>query len=182
MQIDINGQTMNVSVLFSENAIRDRIKELAHQINHDYGKQETLIILIVLHGALIFGADLVRNLEMPTEIETVRLKSYEGMQSTGKIQLVSQLPKSLENNHVLIIEDIIDTGRSINFLLNELKNFNPKSVKVCSLLNKPEAHEFSIKADYSGFDIQKHFVIGYGLDLDGKYRNLPYIANLSKSS
>ena len=118
---------------------------------------------------------------MPTEIETVRIKSYQGTSSSGTVTLVTPLPTSLENKHVLVIEDIVDTGRSIDFLLKELKNTKALSVKICSLLDKPEAHEFPIQANYIGFTIQKTFVIGYGLDLNGKYRNLPYIANLTQA-
>ncbi|WP_233231124.1 hypoxanthine phosphoribosyltransferase [Silvanigrella aquatica] len=181
MQINVNNNLMNVGVLFSELDIKERTKIIAQQINKDYGTNETLVVLIVLHGALIFGADLVRNLEMPTEIETIRIKSYEGTASTGKINLVTPLPTSLAGKHVLIVEDIVDTGRSIHFLLNELAKSEAISLKVCSLLDKPEAHEFPVKADYVGFTISKNFVIGYGLDLNGKYRNLPYIANLTKA-
>ncbi|APJ05151.1 hypoxanthine phosphoribosyltransferase [Silvanigrella aquatica] len=177
----MNNNLMNVGVLFSELDIKERTKIIAQQINKDYGTNETLVVLIVLHGALIFGADLVRNLEMPTEIETIRIKSYEGTASTGKINLVTPLPTSLAGKHVLIVEDIVDTGRSIHFLLNELAKSEAISLKVCSLLDKPEAHEFPVKADYVGFTISKNFVIGYGLDLNGKYRNLPYIANLTKA-
>lgn len=181
MQINVDGTLMNVGVLFSEIDIRDRTKILAHQINHDYGTKETLVVLIVLHGALIFGADLVRNLEMPTEIETIRIKSYEGTTNTGKIKLVTPIPTSLKGKHILIVEDIVDTGRSIDFLLKELQKVEAASIKVCALLDKPEAHEFPVKADYIGFNILKNFVIGYGLDLNGKFRNLPYIANLTKA-
>ncbi|WGL60258.1 hypoxanthine phosphoribosyltransferase [Pigmentibacter sp. JX0631] len=181
MQIQVDGTLMNVGVLFSELDIKERTKKIAEQINKDYGNKETLVVLIVLHGAILFGADLVRNLEMPTEIETIRIKSYEGTSSTGNVKLVTPLPTSLANKHILVIEDIVDTGRSINFLLNELKHTNALSIKVCSLLDKPDAHEFPIQADYIGFTIQKNFVIGYGLDLNGKFRNLPYIANLTKA-
>lgn len=181
MQINVDGTLMNVSVLFSERDIRERTKIIAQQINRDYGINDTLVILIVLHGALIFGADLVRNLEMPTEIETIRIKSYEGTSSTGKVNLITPLPSTLAGKHVLVVEDIVDTGRSIHFLLKELQKTEAISIKVCSLLDKPEAHEFPIKADYIGFNILKNFVIGYGLDLNSKYRNLPYIANLTKA-
>ena len=181
MQITFDGTLMNVGKLFSEKDISERIKMISKQINEDFGTKDTLVILIVLHGALIFGADLIRNLEMPTEIETIRIKSYEGTASTGKINLVTPLSNSLDGKNVLIVEDIVDTGRSIDFLLKELQKTNAKSIKVCALLDKPEAHEFPITADYVGFKIAKDFVIGYGLDLNGKYRNLPYIANLTKA-
>lgn len=178
MQIKIKEKTMDVKILFSESDIQKRVQAIANQINNDYGSENTLVILIVLHGAILFGADLVRNLNMPTEIETIRIKSYEGTTSTGSISLLTPLPINLENKHVLIVEDIVDTGRSLDFLLQEISKLTPKSVKVCSLLNKAEAHVFDVKADYIGFEIKKNFVIGYGLDLDGKFRNLPYVADL----
>lgn len=177
----MSGTVMNVKILFSENDIRERTKKIAQQINNDYGNKETLVILIVLHGALIFAADLVRNLEMPTEIETVRIKSYEGMTSTGEIKFVTPLPKDLAGKHVLVVEDIVDTGRSIDFLKKELQKTHATSIKFCTLLDKPEAHAFNISTDYVGFNIGKNFVIGYGLDLDGQYRNLPYVADLTKA-
>lgn len=178
MQIEVNGKTCEAEVLFSADAIRVRVQQLANEINADYGIENKLVILIVLHGALIFASDLVRNLAMPTEIETVRIKSYEGTESSGNVHLVTPLPPDLAHKHVLVIEDIVDTGRSLHFLLKELKQTGAKSVKVCSLLNKPDAHQFDIDADYIGFDIGKNFVVGYGLDLDGQYRNLPFIADI----
>lgn len=178
MQIEVNGKSCEAKVLFSADDIRARVQQLANEINADYGIEDTLVILIVLHGALIFASDLVRNLAMPTEIETIRIKSYVGTESSGNVQLVTPLPRDLANKHILVIEDIVDTGRSLHFLLKELGHVHAKSVKVCSLLNKASAHQFEIDADYIGFDIGKNFVVGYGLDLDGKYRNLPFIADI----
>lgn len=178
-KIDVNGSLMDVRVLFSAEKIHQRTKKLADQINHDYGTTETLAVLIVLNGAFVFAADLVRMLQMPTEIESIRMKSYEGTQSSGHIQLLMPLPDNLAGKHVLIVEDIVDTGRSLSFLWKELQRVGAASVKICSLLNKPLSHESKdLKIDYVGFDIGKNFVIGYGLDLDSKYRNLPYIADL----
>jgi hypoxanthine phosphoribosyltransferase len=108
----------------------------------------------------------------------VRIKSYQGTRSTGKIELLSQLPERLAGRHVLIVEDIIDSGRSIAFLREELRALGVASLRVAALLDKPEAHEESIQADYVGFQIGRNFVIGYGLDLDGNYRNLPYVAEV----
>lgn len=179
MQIEFNQKMMNVKTLFSEEQIKNRIKSIAQRINTDLGDKEPLVVLIILNGAFIFAADLVRYLDMPTEIETIRLKSYEGTSSTGFIKLLTPLTDNVTGKNILIIEDIIETGRTIHFLMSELKNKNVKSVKVCTLLNKPEAHESPMQIDYVGYDIGKNFVIGYGLDLDGKYRNLPYIAELT---
>lgn len=179
MQIEFNNKKMNVNTLFSEKQIKERIQKLSEKINEDYGAKDTLVVLIVLNGAFIFAADLVRGLNMPTEIETIRLKSYEGTSSTGVIKLLTPLSEHLEGKNVLIIEDIIETGRTIQFLVHELQAKKAKSVKICTLLNKKEAHEVPMTINYTGFEIGKNFVIGYGLDLDGQYRNLPFIAELT---
>jgi hypoxanthine phosphoribosyltransferase len=179
MYIEFNQKKMEVKTLFSEEEIKARIKIITQEINRDFGKTEPLVILIVLNGAFIFAADLVRYLEMPTEIETIRIKSYEGTSSTGKIQLLTPLTDNVSGKNVLIVEDIVETGRTLKFLLDELKAKNVKSTSICTLLNKPEAHEFQMNLNYVGFNIGKNFVIGYGLDLDGRYRNIPYIAELN---
>ena len=181
MKLDVGGTSMEVRVLFTEKEIKNRVEALAAQINCDFGNSDLVVVLVVLHGALLFAADLVRGLSMPTHIESVRLRSYVGTQSTGKVELVSALPQNLKNAHVLVIEDIIDSGRSMEFLLAQLQNSGAKTVRVATLLDKPDAHEVPLKADYVGFSIGRNFVIGYGLDLDGKYRNLPYVAELVKS-
>lgn len=179
MKIQVGGQTRDVRVLFSEQQIQQRINELAHTINSKPPADgSALVVLVVLHGALLFAADLVRRITMPTEIESVRIKSYQGTQSTGKIELLSQLPERLKGRHVLIVEDIIDSGRSISFLRNELNKLGVASLQIAALLDKPDAHEEHIQADFIGFKIGRNFVIGYGLDLDGHYRNLPYVAEV----
>ena len=178
MQIEFNHKMRDVKTLFSEEKIKERVKEIADNINRDFNLQESLVILIVLNGSFIFAADLVRFLEMPTEINTTHLSSYEGINTTGVVKLLTPLPQQIEGKNILIIEDIVETGKTLEFLLNELKKKEVKSIKICTLLNKPESHETSVALDYIGFNIGKNFVIGYGLDLDGKYRNLPYIAEL----
>lgn len=179
MKVLVNGQQCDVRVLFSEQQIHQRISELAESINqHRPTDGSALVVLVVLHGALLFAADLVRRINLPTEIESVRIKSYHGTKSTGKIELLSSLPERLKDRHVLIVEDIIDSGRSIDFLRNELKKIGVASLRVAALLDKPDAHDESIQADYIGFKIGRNFVIGYGLDLDGHFRNLPYVAEV----
>lgn len=181
MHVIFNEKKMDVHTLFSKEQIQTRIQTIAKEINQSLGSKDPLVIVIVLNGAFIFAADLVRYLEMPTEIETIRLKSYEGTSSTGHIQMMTPLSGNVEGKNVLVIEDIVETGRTIHFLLNELNSKKAKSVKICTLLNKPDAHESPTHLDYIGFDIGKNFVIGYGLDLDGMYRNWPYIAELMPS-
>lgn len=182
MNIDVNGTPMRARSLFTEVQIRARVTQLSQEINRTYPPDEVLVVLMVLHGALLFTADLVRGLAMPTVIESVRLKSYQGTQSTGRVDIVGDtLPASLAGCHVLVVEDIIDTGRSMETLLAHLEGAGAKSVRIATLLDKPEAHEVDIKADFIGFSIGRNFVIGYGLDLDGRYRNLPYVAELIKT-
>lgn len=178
MLVKVGDRDMTAKVLLSEEQIQKRTAELAHEINAAYPKNEPLVVLIVLHGAILFAADLVRKLSMPTLIETTRLKSYVGTQSSGNITLAIPVPSSLSGKNVLIVEDIIDSGRSLSFLVPKVKESGAKSVRVATLLDKPEAHETETTADYVGFSIGRNFVIGYGLDLDGAYRNLPYIAEL----
>lgn len=178
--IRVGDRDMSVSPLFTESQIKARVGELSAEISRDHGSSEPLVILVVLHGALLFAADLVRGLTMPTEIETVRLRSYHGTQSSGTVEVVGGLP-DLAGKSVLIVEDIIDTGKSIATLKERIATLGeggPKSVRIAALLDKPEAHDPSLRPDYTGFSIGRNFVIGYGLDLDGRYRNLPYIAEL----
>jgi hypoxanthine phosphoribosyltransferase len=176
-RIEVGNRTMSVQPLFTEARIKARVAELAAEISQAHGSQENLVILVVLHGALLFAADLVRGLTMPTEIETVRLRSYHGTESTGAVELVGALP-SLQGKHVLVVEDIVDTGKSISFLKERLATAGLRSLKVATLLDKPDAHGPETAPDYTGFSIGRNFVIGYGLDLDGRYRNLPYVAEL----
>jgi hypoxanthine phosphoribosyltransferase len=179
MLVKVGNRDMTANVLLSEEQIRDRTAELAAQINANHPKGEPLVILIVLHGAILFAADLVRKLSMPTQIETTRLKSYVGTVSSGEITLAIPVPAAVAGKHVLIVEDIIDSGRSLSFLVPKVHEAGAKSIRIAALLDKPEAHETETTADYVGFSIGKNFVIGYGLDLDGEYRNLPYIAELT---
>lgn len=178
MKVKHKGKELDVTPLISEEKIRERLPRLAEEINAAYPHDEVLVLLIVLKGSVIFASDLSRYLKMPTEMEFIRLKSYEGMESTRKIELLMPIPPNLENKNVLIVEDIVDTGRSLAFLRQELRKIQTRSVRLCSLLNKPEAHEDPVHVDFEGFSIGKNFVIGYGLDLDGKYRNLPYIGEV----
>lgn len=179
MKIKVGGQDRDVRVLFSEEQIRTRIISMANEINAAPTPDgSALVVLVVLHGALLFAADLVRHLNMATEIESVRIRSYHGTQSTGKIELLSELPARLKGRHILVVEDIIDSGRSIEFLRAKLTELGVASLRIAALLDKPEAHDAHLQADYVGFKIGRNFVIGYGLDLDGHYRNLPHVAEV----
>lgn len=162
-------------ILIDEETIKGRIKQLADQINHDYeGKELTLIC--ILKGAMYFFTDLTRELTVDTNIEIMRVSSYIGESSSGKINIKLDLEKPIEGKDVLIVEDIVDSGKTIAFLLDYLKLKNPNSLKVCTFLDKKERREVdNVEPDYVGFSIPNRFVIGYGLDLNNQFRNLKEI-------
>ncbi len=158
--------------LISADRLATRVRELGQRISRDYQGQQ-LCVIGVLKGSFIFLADLVRAIDVPCEIEFIGVSSYEGMHSTGHVRINYDLSVDIEGKHVLLVEDIIDTGNTIDYLLKTLSVRQPKSLKVACLLSKPEAHQIQLNIDYTGFEISKEFVIGYGLDLDGLHRNLP---------
>ena len=166
----------DLKVLFSENDIQNAIKKLGEKINADY-KDEELFLICVLKGAVMFMVDLAKHLKMPVDMEFIRLSSYgSGFTSTGKVNAVDISLPDLNGKNVLIIEDIIDTGHTARFLMDFMKhNFKTKSIKFCSLLDKRIKREVDIDPDYYGLDVDDKFLVGYGLDYDGFYRNLPYI-------
>ena len=162
-------------ILIDEETLQKRINELAEQITNDYKGQE-LTVICILKGSMYFFTDLTKRIKLDTNIEFMRLSSYVGENSTGKINIKLDLENSIQGKNVLIVEDIIDSGKTMAFLLDYLTLKNPNSIKLCVLLDKPERRTVeNINADYVGFTIPNRFVIGYGLDLDEKYRNLPEI-------
>ena len=166
--------------LISEEKIQNRIKELGEQISKEY--QGKLPILIgVLNGSFIFLSDLVKKIDIHIEIDFFKLSSYgDAKISSGEVKLIKELNADINERHILIVEDIVDTGLSIQFIKNILKNYKPASVKIVSLLVKPESLKNKMKIDYIGFEIPNKFVIGYGLDYAQKYRNLNSIFALSE--
>lgn len=166
-------------VLYSEVVINRRVEELARQINEDYRGKEVHLV-IVLNGAMSFAVHLYENLKIPATLDTIRLSSYgAGTESSGRVESVIGLKAPIEGRHVIVIEDIVDTGHTMQYLKALLEKDHPASLKICTLLNKPSRREIAeIKPDYCGFDIPDKFVIGYGLDYNEKYRNLPYIGEL----
>ena len=166
----------DLKVLFSEAEIQNAIKKLGDKINNDYNGEE-LFLVCVLKGAVMFMVDLSKHLTMPVDMEFIRLSSYgSGFTSTGKVNAVDISLPDLNGKNVLIIEDIIDTGHTARFLMDFMKhNFKTKSVKFCSLLDKKIKREVDINPDYYGLDVDDKFLVGYGLEYDGFYRNLPYI-------
>ena len=172
MNIELNQQP-----LFTEAAITQRIRELGAQITSDFRGQE-LVCVGVLKGAFVFLADLVRAIDLPLSVEFIGVASYSGTQSTGHVRLTHDLSADIEDKNVLLIEDIIDTGYTVDYLLDTLQVRGPRCLKVASFLSKPEARQMHHQIDYVGFEIANEFVIGYGLDLDQKYRNLPYVGQV----
>jgi hypoxanthine phosphoribosyltransferase len=166
--------------LFDEARIAARIKEMGAEITRDLGG-ESLVVVGVLKGAVIFLADLVRRIDLPMSIEFIGVASYSGTKSTGHVRLTHDLSADIKGKHVLLVEDIIDTGHTIDYLIDTLRVREPKSLRVATFLSKPEAHEMHNKLDYVGFEISREFVIGYGLDLDQRYRNMPFLAQVTQT-
>lgn len=166
-------------VMFSEEVIRAKVKELAVEIDRDYQGKE-LIVVGILTGAFIFMADLIRELKTPVTVDFFDVSSYgSSTYSSGVVRILKDLEKSVEGAHVLIVEDIIDTGLTLNYITQNLLSRRPASLKICAFLDKPSRRQAPIKADYLGYSIPDEFVVGYGLDFAEKYRNLPYIAVLA---
>ena len=167
----------DLKVLFSSEQLHSRIKELAQELNNFY-KGEEVTAVCVLKGAVIFASDLIRRLNMPVKIEFIRLSSYGSSTTTsGKVNAVDIKLPDLNGKNVLIIEDIVDTGLTAKFLVDFINmNFHVKSLKFCSLLDKKITRKVDIEPDYYCFEVDDKFVVGYGLDYDGFFRNLPYIA------
>ena len=164
-----------IVTLLSEEKIAERIRELGAVITKDYANKK-LVLVCVLKGSFVFTADLARQIEGHVRIEFLGVRSYgEGTESTGVVQITQDLTNSIENEHVLIVEDIVDTGLTIAHLLDLFNTRKPASVKVCSLLHKPARTKIEVPIDYLGFTIEDKFVVGYGLDWAQRYRNLPYI-------
>ncbi len=163
-----------ISIFLSKEQIQKRVQELADQINRDFEGRD-IVIVGVLSGSFIFCADLVRALKVKAQIDFVSLSSYEGTESSGEVSFRMDVKQSLVGKNVIVVEDIVDTGLTISFLLKHFKLKNPQSLKLCSLLRKKARMKIDVPVDYLGFDIEDKFVIGYGLDFDGHYRELPYI-------
>jgi len=167
------------SLLLSEEQILRRVEDLANQINQDYGSR-TLDVLCILKGSLFFSADLIRLLAMPVRIHFIQVSSYGASQeSSGTVSFHFSSSSELEDRHVLLIEDILDTGITLEFLLQHLKQQKPASLRTCVLLNKASRRKVDVHPGYTGFEIEDLFVVGYGLDYNELYRNLPYVAVLN---
>ncbi len=164
-----------VGVLISEDKVQARVRELAAEITRDYaGKDLTLVC--VLKGSAFFAMDLAKHIDLPLTVEFLGVSSYQGgTETTGEVRITTDVSKPMAGKHLLIIEDIIDTGLTMKFLLENLGARHPASLKLCSLLEKPSRARTKVTIDYKGFVIDDHFVVGYGLDYGEKYRNVPFI-------
>lgn len=164
------------SVLISKERIQERVKDIAQKINEDYKDKDNVVILGVLKGAFVFLADLIREISLDIRVEFISVSSYVNSESTGKFYLKIPCTGNLEGANVIIVEDIIDSGLTIEYLLDVLKNQKVKSARICCLFSKKIRREKEVDIDYVGFDIGDDFIIGYGLDYNGKFRNIPFIA------
>ena len=168
-----------MKVLVSEEQIQARIREMGAEISREYEGKDP-VVLGVLKGVVMFFADIVRNIDIPCEIDFMSLSSYSGTNSTGRTEIRKDVSVDIKGRHVVILEDIFDTGTSLSFTVNHLLNKEPASLKVCTFLDKPERRKpgVTLIPEYVGYTIPNEFVVGYGLDFDEHYRNLPYIGIL----
>lgn len=166
------------SVLFSEGKLKQRVRELGAQITADYAGKAPLLVS-VLRGSYVFMADLTRCIDLPCTVDFMAVSSYgSGTRSSGQVQITKDLSEHIEGKDVIVVEDILDSGNTLYYLLQILQARDPASIRLCALLDKPERRTKEVSADYSGFTIPDAFVVGYGLDYAERYRNLPYIGIL----
>lgn len=166
-------------ILVPQDELQKRIAELGDEINRDY-KNQDLHLICILRGGVFFLTDLMRHIDVPTTVDFMAVSSYgTARQSTGQVRITLDLQSEIHGRNVLLVEDIVDSGYTIASVIDMLKTRHPKSLRVCTLLNKPERREVEVPIDYCGFNIPNKFVFGYGLDLDEYYRNLPFIATVN---
>ena len=165
-------------VLFSEEQLKNRVQEIARQITADYAGKEIMLIS-VLRGSFVFMADLCRAIDLPCTLDFMAVSSYgKGTKSSGQVQITKDLSEDITDRHIIVVEDILDSGNTLSYLLKILENRPPASIRLCTLLDKPDRRVKPVQVHYSGFTIPDAFVVGYGLDYAEKYRNLPYIGIL----
>ena len=172
-------ESMIEEILLSEEQIKARIRELGEELNREYADKDPVVVG-VLKGVVVFYADMIREFKFPCQLDFMWISSYSGTTSTGKMQVKKDLSADITGRHVLILEDIFDTGHSLDFTYKHLLSKNPASLKNCTLLDKPSRRDpaVTLEADYTGFVIPNKFVVGYGLDFNEHYRNFPYVGVL----
>lgn len=170
--------TVAQQILISEEQLRRRVEQLGKDIARDFQGKQPLFVC-VLRGAVVFHSDLIRAVDLELTIDFISVSSYgEATDSSGEVRLVKDLETSIHGRDVILVEDIVDTGLTLRYLLSNLNSRNPRSLKVCSLLSKPDRRRAPVGVDYLGFEIPNHFVVGYGLDHNQRFRNLPYVGIL----
>lgn len=167
----------NYRIILSQEQIQERVKELGAQITEEYKNKQPFFICM-LKGAVYFFADLTKNVKLPIMIDFARLSSYKNGTTSSEMELISDITAKIEGKDIIIVEDIIDSGKTLSYFIKLLEKKNPASIKICAFLDKQERREVNISADYVGFDISCGFVIGYGLDYAEKYRELPFLAEI----
>lgn len=166
-------------ILLTEEDLQKRIQEIGAEITKDFADSEDFVMVSVLKGSILFMSDLMRAIDLPLSIDFMVVSSYgAGTVSSGAVKIIKDLDIVLANKDILIVEDILDSGRTLSYLTRMLKDRGAKSIKICTLLDKPARREADVQADYVGFEVPDEFVVGYGLDYDEKYRNLPYVGVL----
>lgn len=169
-----------IKVMITEDEIAKRIKEMGEQISKDY-EGKTIHLICILKGSVFMACELAKNITLPVTMDFMSVSSYgDGTESSGRVRIVKDLDQSVEGKDILVIEDIVDSGKTLAFLMDLLKARNPKSIKLCTLLDKPERRVTEVPVDYTGFVIPDEFVVGFGLDCAQNYRNLPYIGAVEK--
>jgi hypoxanthine phosphoribosyltransferase len=177
---DMSADEGAKKVLLSKEEISSRVAEMAEEISRDYQGRE-LVLVGILKGAFVFLADLARRLRVPVEIDFVAVSSYgSDTESSGVVRIIKDLDLDIEGKHVLLVEDIVDTGLTLRYLTGMLRERGPASVEICALLNKPDARKVEIEVKYRGFEVPPLFVVGYGLDYAERYRQLPYVGVLEE--
>ena len=168
------------SILYPENLLLQTVKSLGKQISEDY-KDKNLLLVSVLKGSVVFMTDLMRSIDIDCEIDFMAVSSYgSGVKSSGTVRILKDLDRDIRGYDVLLVEDILDSGKTLNYLMDVLYARNPNSIRICTLFDKPERREVDIYADYKGLSVPDEFIVGYGLDYAEKYRNLPFIGILKE--
>lgn len=169
------------TILYSQDDINQRLNQLANTITEKY-RDQFPVIVSVMTGAMVFATDMIKRMNFKLNVDYVDVSSYENSdQSTGQVKLVQDLSHSIKGRPVIIMEDIIDTGYTLQYLTNLLADRGAKSIEICALLDKPARRQVNVEADYVGFTVPDEFIVGYGLDYDGLYRNLPFVGILKRS-
>lgn len=167
-------------VMISEAEIKERVRKLAEEIERDFNNED-IFMIVVLKGSFVFAADLIREMKSNVNVDFISVSSYSDQtETTGKVKLLKDLDEDITNRNVVVVEDIIDSGLTLHFLMDHLKMHKPKQIKICTLLDKPERRRINLPVDYVGFVIPDEFIVGYGIDYAQQYRNLPYIANVEE--